>query len=167
VDAEAIRLITVYSPIAKDLRALLVITRINSELERIGDQAVNICEYTKLLETNGPLPPLDSVNEMSTMAQQMLRDAQDAFRDEDVERARAVIGSDERMDAMNATAFRDFLERARVDAAIVTPSMRLILAGTRARAHCRPRDEHRRRNFLRGSGTGYPPHSLTANHASA
>ena len=45
IDREAIRLITIYSPVAKDLRFLLMIARINSELERIGDQAVNNCEY--------------------------------------------------------------------------------------------------------------------------
>ena len=127
IDAEAIRLITVYSPIARDLRTLLMITRINSELERIGDQAVNICDYTTLLESNIAVS-LDTMKEMSATAQRMLREALAAFRDADAERARAVIGIDDHMDAMNAAAFRDFLQRARDDASIVTPSMGLILA---------------------------------------
>ena len=127
VDAEAIRLITVYSPIARDLRVLLMITRINSELERIGDQAVDNCEYTKLLETSATLPPLDSVRDMSSMALRMLHDALEAFRHADVGQAQTVIALDDRMDAMNAAAFRDFLERASVNAATVTPSMGLIL----------------------------------------
>ena len=49
IDREAIRLITIYAPVAKDLRFLLMIARINSELERIGDQAVDNCEYVELL----------------------------------------------------------------------------------------------------------------------
>ena len=49
IDSEAIRLITVYTPIARDLRFLLMVARINSELERIGDQSLNNCEYIKQL----------------------------------------------------------------------------------------------------------------------
>src|SRR6266540_5066824 len=47
IDGEAVRLITIYTPIAKDLRFLLMVTRINAELERIGDQAVNNWEYVQ------------------------------------------------------------------------------------------------------------------------
>ena len=47
IDREAIRLMTIYAPVAKDLRFLLMIARINSELERIGDQAVDNCEYVE------------------------------------------------------------------------------------------------------------------------
>ena len=49
IDREAIRLITIYSPVAKDLRFLLMMLRINSELERIGDQAVDNCKYVEIL----------------------------------------------------------------------------------------------------------------------
>ena len=48
IDGEAVRLITVYTPTAKDLRFLLMVVRINTELERIGDQAVNNCEYVEM-----------------------------------------------------------------------------------------------------------------------
>ena len=44
IDGEAVRLITVYTPTAKDLRFMLMVVRINTEIERIGDQAVNNCE---------------------------------------------------------------------------------------------------------------------------
>ena len=60
IDGEAVRLITIYTPIAKDLRFLLMVARINAELERIGDQAVNNCEYVQTLSSAGP-GPLDDI----------------------------------------------------------------------------------------------------------
>src|SRR5262245_60231303 len=59
IDGEAVRLITIYTPIAKDLRFLLMVTRINAELERIGDQAVNNCEYGHALSSSAPAPLSD------------------------------------------------------------------------------------------------------------
>src|SRR2546427_8329974 len=56
IDGEAVRLITIYTPIAKDLRFLLMVARINAELERIGDQAVNNCEYLQTLSAAPPRP---------------------------------------------------------------------------------------------------------------
>ena len=54
IDGEAVRLITIYSPIAKDLRFLLMVARINSELERIGDQALNNSEYVEMFLSEPP-----------------------------------------------------------------------------------------------------------------
>src|SRR5919201_4089417 len=56
IDGEAVRLITIYTPIAKDLRFLLMVARINAQLERIGDQAVNNCEYVQTLSSVGATP---------------------------------------------------------------------------------------------------------------
>src|SRR5437588_7108368 len=63
IDGEAVRLITIYTPIAKDLRFLLMVARINAELERIGDQAVNNCEYVQTLKT-APPGPLGDISKM-------------------------------------------------------------------------------------------------------
>ena len=62
IDREAIRLITVYSPVAKDLRFLLMMARITSELERIGDQAVDNCEYVEMFLSNPPARPLHDLS---------------------------------------------------------------------------------------------------------
>jgi phosphate transport system protein len=125
IDGEAIRLMTIYAPVAKDLRFLLMIARINSELERIGDQAVDNCEYLKLL--NNPQPPLDDLTHMAAIVLGMVHDALQAFQDEDTQRAQAVMRLDDRVDALNAQVFRELLEHPAADAGSRAHSMSLIL----------------------------------------
>jgi len=128
IDSDVIRLITVYSPVAKDLRLLLMMARINSELERIGDQAVNNCEYVELLQAKPPPKPLPELSKMSAMTLRMVHDALQAFEQEDIDKAQAVIGLDDQVDAMNAETFRDLLEHKARDPDIVTRGIGLILA---------------------------------------
>src|SRR5439155_21742367 len=74
IDGEAVRLITVYTPIARDLRFLLMVARINAELERIGDQAVNNCEYVQTL-SRSPAGPLADLSKMSEITRGMVHNA--------------------------------------------------------------------------------------------
>jgi phosphate transport system protein len=108
LDREAIRLITIYSPVAKDLRVLLMIARIVSELERIGDQAVNNCEYAALSSVPVSYP---EVREIARVAQAMLHDALDAFRHEDTTKADEVLRRDDRADALDARILHTWLAR--------------------------------------------------------
>ena len=128
IDREAIRLVTVYSPVAKDLRFLLMMLRINSELERIGDQAVDNCKYAELLPSSLPPTPLRELSEMSVMTLRMVHEALQAFEQEDIDKAQSVIGLDDQVDAMNAETFRHLLEQRATDPATVTRSIGLILA---------------------------------------
>jgi len=128
IDREAIRLITVHSPVAKDLRFLLMMLRITSELERIGDQAVDNCKYVEILPSNPPPAPLRELSEMSLMALRMVHGALRAFEHEDIHGAQAVIGLDDQVDAMNAETFRHLLEQRATDPDIVTRGIGLILA---------------------------------------
>src|SRR5688572_32150747 len=75
IDGEAIRLITIYTPTAKDLRFLLMVVRINTELERIGDQAVNNSEYVKMFLSNPPPRPLHDLSRMTDLACEMVHGA--------------------------------------------------------------------------------------------
>jgi phosphate transport system protein len=125
IDSEAIRLMTIYAPVAKDLRFLLMIARINSELERIGDQAVDNCEYLKLLADRQP--PLDDLSSMSEIVLGMVRDALQAFQEEDTHKAQAVMRLDDRVDALNAQIFRELLEHPAADPGSRARSMSLIL----------------------------------------
>lgn len=125
IDREAIRLITIYTPVAKDLRFLLMIARINSELERIGDQAVDNCEYMELLTV--PPPPLDDLSRMSDIVLGMVHDALHAFQEEDTQQAQAVMKLDDQVDALDARIFRDFLEHPAADPHIRAQCMGLIL----------------------------------------
>jgi phosphate transport system protein len=125
IDREAIRLITIYSPVAKDLRFLLMIARINSELERIGDQAVDNCEYVEPL--TAPRPPLADLSKMSEIVLGMVHDALRAFQEEDTHKAQAVMKLDDQVDALNAQIFRQLLEHPAADPDIRAQCMSLIL----------------------------------------
>ena len=127
IDREAIRLITIYSPAARDLRFLLMLVRINSELERIGDQAVNNCEYAELLLNQPPPEPLEELSLMSATSLEMTRGALQAFEAEDVRQARAVMERDDEIDAMNARLVRDVLCHKASDSEIAARSIALLI----------------------------------------
>ena len=124
IDAEAIRLLTIYSPAARDLRFLLMIARVTSELERIGDEAVDNCEYLRLLTTPQPLHELD---QMSTIVLGMVRNSLAAFDREDTRGAQAVMALDDRVDALNADIVRRLLEQPAVGAEPRARSLSLVL----------------------------------------
>lgn len=127
IDSEAIRLMTIYSPIARDLRFLLMVARINSELERIGDQALNNCQD---LEQVPPVPrqkPLGDLLKMSEISRQMVHDAIQAFADDDIALAQQVVATDDEIDALYFQTFRDLLVEGNVDPVVVNESMTMIL----------------------------------------
>lgn len=127
IDSEAIRLITVYTPIAKDLRFLLVVTRINVELERIGDQAENTCEYIRTLADVPPQLLIDG-SRMFELTSGMVRGAMQAFEHEDVEQAEKVLQSDDEVDRLYHRKFSTLLtDEAAVDHLTRGVSMSLIL----------------------------------------
>jgi len=126
IDGEAVRLITVYTPIARDLRFLLMVARINAELERIGDQAVNNCEYVQTLST-APPGPLSDITRMSEITRGMVHDALEAFDQEDPEKARTVLKNDDDVDRLYNETFTDLLADTSEDADRLSRSMNLIL----------------------------------------
>jgi phosphate transport system protein len=127
IDGEAVRLITVYTPTAKDLRFLLMVVRINTEIERIGDQAVNNCEYVEMFLSNPPARPMHDLSRMTDIACEMVHGALAAFAAEDVEMARRVVALDDQVDALNRQTFTDLLADSADDPDMVKRSMSLIL----------------------------------------
>lgn len=128
IDGEAVRLITVYTPTAKDLRFLLMVVRINTEIERIGDQAVNNCEYVEMFLSNPPARPLHDLSRMTDIACEMVHGALGALASEDVEMARRVVALDDQVDSLNQQTFTDLLvDCADNDAETIKRSMSLIL----------------------------------------
>jgi phosphate transport system protein len=114
--------------LAKDLRFLLMMLRINSELERIGDQAVDNCKYVEIIPLDFPPRPLHELSQMATTTLRMVQEALQAFEHEDIDRAEAVIRLDDQVDEMNAETFRHLLEARATEPAIVTRGIGLILA---------------------------------------
>jgi phosphate transport system protein len=127
IDGEAVRLITVYTPTAKDLRFLLMVVRINTELERIGDQAVNNCEYVEMFLSDPPARPFHDISRMTDIACEMVHGALEAFASEDVDKAKKVVGLDDQVDALNRQTFTDLIADGGDDPDLLKRSMSLIL----------------------------------------
>ena len=109
IDAEAIRLLTVYGPVAHDLRIILVVSRINSELERIGDQTVALCNHLQLMVTKSDTRPLAQFLRMAKVVRAMVHDALKAFRLDDSHRAHTTMASDNLVDTLNDQIIRELL----------------------------------------------------------
>ena len=127
IDGEAVRLITIYTPTAKDLRFLLMVVRINTEIERIGDQAVNNCEYAEMFLSEPSPRSLKDLSTMSEITVSMVHGALEAFAEEDVKRAEEVLKLDDSVDALNAATFTDLVSEHTGDAEAIKRSMSLIL----------------------------------------
>jgi phosphate transport system protein len=111
IDHEAIRLLTVYSPVATDLRFVLSVSHVNNALERIGDQAVGLCHTIdfggKHLWAAGEALP--KLKQMGEIVQGMIRDAILAFVGEDAMLAQKTMGADDAVDALNDQIMRETL----------------------------------------------------------
>jgi phosphate transport system protein len=127
IDGEAIRLITIYAPTAKDLRFLLMVVRINTELERIGDQAVNNCEYAEMFLSEAPPRSLKDLSSMAEITTSMVHGALQAFAEEDIAEAERVLKLDDSVDALNALTFTDLVSEHTNDPEAIKRSMSLIL----------------------------------------
>lgn len=99
IDELAVRILALRQPVADDLRFVATTLKLVTDLERIGDEAVNIAERVGEVALRREVAPHDDVEAMSGMVQAMLREALDAFVDRDVERAEAVLLQDDAVDA--------------------------------------------------------------------
>jgi phosphate transport system protein len=105
VDELAIDLLAMQQPMAVDLRFILAVIKINADLERVGDQAVNIAERVMDLAAN-PKATLDvDIPRMASLSISMVRDAINAFLAGDVDMARSVLERDDLVDNMNREIF--------------------------------------------------------------
>jgi phosphate transport system protein len=127
VDNRCFRLLALYQPMATDLRSIVSAVKINTDLERVGDLAVNIAEAAQRYTTHPPVKKLIDIPRMGTIAQTMLRDALDAYVRRDTELAHAVLNADDQLDALKTQVFRDLLAYMIKDPATVEPALDLIL----------------------------------------
>jgi len=105
VEEECLKILALYQPVAIDLRYVVAVLKINSDLERIGDLAVNIAERAdSLCASPEPDVTLD-FTEMAALVRNMLRKALDALVDLDVDLAREVLADDDKVDAANRHMF--------------------------------------------------------------
>jgi phosphate transport system protein len=127
IDDRCFRLLALHQPMATDLRAIVAAVKINTDLERVGDLAVNIAEAARRYVGHPPVKQLIDIPEMGQIAQGMLRDALDAYVKRDTGLAQQVLNEDDKLDGLKTHVFRELLNIMLNDAATVEPSIDLIL----------------------------------------
>jgi phosphate transport system protein len=127
IDDRCLKLLALQQPIAKDLRLITSAMKINSDLERIGDQAVNISENVLKILPYPPLKPVIDIPRMADIAEQMTRDALDAFVRGDAVLARGVLGRDDEVDQLKDQCFRVLLTHMMADPGTIQRALPLIL----------------------------------------
>ena len=127
VDNRCFRLLALHQPMATDLRAIVAAVKINTDLERVGDLAVNIAEAGTRYISHPPVKKLIDIPQMGDIAQAMLRDALDAFVKRDTRLAHEVLNEDDRLDSLKTQVFRDLLTYMLKDQSTVEPALDLIL----------------------------------------
>jgi phosphate transport system protein len=129
VDEMAMRMLALRQPMAADLRFITSAMKISSDLERIGDLAVNIAERTLEILKYPQLKPLIDIPRMAELAQAMVRDALNSFISGDADLARNVCQRDDEVDKLNHQIFRELLTYMMEDPETITRAVDLILVG--------------------------------------
>jgi phosphate transport system protein len=127
IDEWCLKLLALHQPMAADLRFITSAMRINIELERIGDLAVNIAERVISLNREPQLKPYIDIPRMAEITQAMVKDVLDAFVNGDTNLARAVCERDDQVDALNDQVFRELLTYMMADPKTITRAVHLII----------------------------------------
>lgn len=126
IDELAIQILALRQPAARDLRFLTTALKISTDIERIGDEAVNIAERTLELNREPQLKPYIDIPRMAEMAQGMLKEALDAFVHHDTPMAYAVCGGDDAIDDLNRQILRELLTYMIEDPGSITRATKII-----------------------------------------
>jgi phosphate transport system protein len=127
IDDRCFKLLALHQPMAADLRAIVSAVKINTDLERVGDLAVNIAEAAARYVEHPPVKEPVDIPRMAVIAQGMLRDALDAYVRRDTRLAQAVLDRDDELDTLKTTVFRELLNQMLRDPGTVEPGLDLIL----------------------------------------
>ncbi len=127
IDGRAVRLLALHQPMAVDLRVILSAVKINTDLERVGDLAINIAEAAHRYLTHPAVKELIDIPRMADIAQRMLRDALDAFVRRDTGLAQRVLDADDGLDALKTQVFRELLTYMLQAPSTIEPALDLIL----------------------------------------
>ena len=127
IDDRVVQLLALQQLMAADLRFVLAIARINNDLERIADQAVNIAQSAQRILRHPRVKPYVDLPRMGELAEKMMRDSLDSLVRRDVELARSVLARDDQVDQLRDQIFRELLTYMMGDSSVVYPAFELIL----------------------------------------
>ena len=127
IDSRCFKLFALYQPMAADLRTIVAAVKINTDLERVGDLAINIAEAARQYVVHPPVKKLIDIPRMANIAQNMLRDSLDAFVRRDTELAQRVLSEDDKLDDLKTQIFRELLTYMLQDPGTIEGALDLIL----------------------------------------
>ncbi|OGL16494.1 MAG: phosphate transport system regulatory protein PhoU [Candidatus Rokubacteria bacterium RIFCSPLOWO2_12_FULL_71_22] len=127
IDEKCVELLALHQPAAGDLRFITTAMKIVTDLERIGDQAVNIAQRAIELSREAQLKPYVDLPRMAERAERMVKESLDAFVSRDTTLARRVCAADAEVDALKEQIFRELLTFMMEDARTIPRAIRLIL----------------------------------------
>jgi phosphate transport system protein len=126
IDELATRLLALYQPMAKDMRFLTAAIKINGDLERMGDLAVNITERALSLMGEPPVKPLVDIPKMAGLAEAMVRNALDALVKRDSDLARSVLLADDEVDRLRDAVYQELLQFMQAESTTVPRAVDLM-----------------------------------------
>jgi len=126
LDNMCVSLLAQQAPMASDLRLIIAVLAMVSDLERMGDHAEGIARIVLLTQDEPLVKPLVDIPEMALQARQMLRDALDAFVDRSVESAYLVGHADDGVDALYDRVYRDLIAIMTTDGSTIEPCTHLL-----------------------------------------
>lgn len=127
IEERSVKLLALQQPMARDLRLITMAMKISSDLERVGDHAVNIAETVHWLVESPLFPVVPEIEEMVRLSTLMLRDALDAFIRGDTKLAREILERDDRVDELHENSFRILLTHMMEDPRKISAGMDLLL----------------------------------------
>jgi phosphate transport system protein len=123
IEEDCLKILALHQPVAVDLRRTATVLKINSELERIADLAVNIAERTISLAEHPEFEIPAKLERMFVRASEMVHEALDAFVDQDVDAAREVCRRDDEVDEYNRRIIDDLVDTMRTKSELVEPAL--------------------------------------------
>jgi phosphate transport system protein len=126
IEEKCIQLIATQQPMASDLRTIIAILNITTEIERIGDYAVGIARIVIMIGDEPPLKPLIDIPRMAEQTVDMLRRSLDALINRDVETAKKIATEDDLVDRLYDQVFRELLTFMAEDPKTITRATRLV-----------------------------------------
>ena len=128
IEEEFLKLLALHQPVARDLRHITTILKLNSDLERIADLACNIAERAEYLQGFPYFPTPDELSSMAENATEMLRMALDSFVNSDTKAAEKVIQLEARVDQQNRDVIKELEDLLRLDSTQVEPALHVFSA---------------------------------------
>ena len=126
IDARVTRLLALNQPVAGDLRLLITALKINTDLERMGDLAVNVAERAISLSKVPPVRPLIDTPRMASLTEDMLHHSLDAFVKRDAALAAQVLPADDEVDAFRDNIYSELLELMQIEPGTVPSAVHLM-----------------------------------------